>query len=123
MSAPEFQHIRLSMLKDDIVLVEIVTKNLQGPQLAQELGAELTQVTQQEWANRLLVDCHRIRYLSSTGFAVLFSLVRQFNQAKRQLKFCNMEPELRIGADIVGLDKVAEIHESQDSAIRAFSPA
>jgi anti-sigma B factor antagonist len=123
MSTTEFQHIRLTMLKDDVVLVEILTKDLQGPQLAQEVGDELAQVTHQEWANRLLVDCGRIRLLSSTGFAILFGLVRQFNQANRQLKFCNLEPSLRLGAEIIGLDKVAEFHESQDSAIRAFTTA
>jgi len=123
MSAAAFQHIRLRMLKDDVVLVEILTKDLQGPQLAQELGAELTQVTQQNWANRLLVDCGQVRFLSSTGFAVLFGLVKRIKEAKRQLKFCNMEPALRLGAEIVGLDKVAEIHETQEVAIKAFSPA
>jgi anti-sigma B factor antagonist len=123
MSAAAFQHIRLRMLKDDVVLVEILTKDLQGPQLAQELGAELTQVTQQNWANRLLVDCGQVRFLSSTGFAVLFGLVKKIKEAKRQLKFCKMEQALRLGAEIVGLDKVAEIHETQESAIKAFSPA
>lgn len=123
MSAPEFQHIRLSMLNDDIVLVEVLTKDLQGPHLAKELCAELTQVTQQNWADRLLVDCRRIRLLSSTGFAVLFRLVRQIVEAKRQVKFCNLEPGLRVGADVVGLGKVAEIHESQEAAMNAFSPA
>jgi anti-sigma B factor antagonist len=123
MSMPEFQHIRLSMLKDDIVLVEILTRDLQGPALARELGVELNQVTHQNWANRLLINFHRVQLLSSTGFAVLFGLVRQVNQAGRQVKFCKMAPELRLGADVVGLGKLTEIHESQEAAIQAFSPA
>lgn len=36
MSNPDFQHIRLSMVKD-ITVVEIMTKDLQGPKLAKEL--------------------------------------------------------------------------------------
>jgi len=121
MSTPEFQHICLSMLKDDIVLVEILTRDLQGPALAQELGAEFNQVIHQSWANRLLVNFQRVRLLSSTGFAILFNLVRQVNQAKQQVKFCTMAPELRLGAEVVGLDKVTEIHETQEAAIKAFS--
>ena len=70
MSTPDFQHISMSMVKD-VALVEILTKDLQGPKMAQELGAELSQVSAQEWAKRLLVDFRRIKYLSSTGFAVL----------------------------------------------------
>jgi len=120
MSTPDFQHINLSMVKD-VALVEVVTKDLQGPKMAQELGAELGQVAAQDWAKRLLVDFGRIKYLSSTGFAVLFKLVKQALAAGRQVKFCNMDPGVRVGADIVGLDKVAEIHDSQELALQAFS--
>ncbi|MFI5455839.1 MAG: STAS domain-containing protein [Isosphaerales bacterium] len=120
MSTPDFQHISLSMVKD-VALVEVLTKDLQGPKIAQELGAELSQVTAQEWAKRLLVDFRRTKFLSSTGFAVLFKLASRAAAEGRQVKLCNMDPDVRIGADIVGLDKVVEIHESQDSALRAFS--
>jgi hypothetical protein len=40
MSSPDFQHLRLSRVKD-IAVVEIRTGDLQGPMLAQELGTEL----------------------------------------------------------------------------------
>jgi len=120
MATPVFQHISTSMVKD-VALVEILTKDLQGPKVAQELSAELTQVSAQDWAKRLLVDFRRIKYISSTGFAVLFKLVKQALAAGRQVKFCSMDPEVRLGADIAGLDKVAEIHDSQELALRAFS--
>jgi anti-anti-sigma factor len=119
MPTPEFQHIRLSMV-NDVALVEILTKDLQGPKLAQELGAELAMVTPQEWAKRLLVDFRRTTLISSTGFAVLFKLVSQAVAEGRQVKFCNMSHEVQLGAEIVGLPKVVEIHESQAAALRAF---
>jgi anti-sigma B factor antagonist len=120
MSTPDFQHIRMSMVKE-IAVVEIVTKDITGPKLAQELSAELTQVTQQEWAKQLVVNFRRVRYLSSTGFAVLFGLVTRGKAAGREVRFCNMDSELRVGADIVGLGTVVEIHDSEDSALKAFS--
>jgi len=119
MTGTDFQHLRLSMV-DDVVLVEILTRELIGPEHAEELGNELWKVTGQDWAKRLLVDFDRTRYLSSTGFAVLFKLVTQTRAAGKQVKFCNMHPEIRIGADIVGLGKLVEIHESQQSALQAF---
>jgi anti-anti-sigma factor len=122
MPTPNFQHISLSMVKD-VAVVEILTKDLQGPKLAQELGAELAQVTAQDWAKRLLLDFRRNHFLSSTGFAVLFKLAKQTVEAGQQVKLCNMEPGVRTGAEIVGLDKVVEIHETRDSALRAFAPA
>jgi anti-anti-sigma factor len=104
----------------DVVLVEIISKDLQGPDAARALGAELSLVSAQEWAKRLLVDFKRIAYLSSTGFAVLFKLVNQFVAKGGQIKLCNMEAGIRLGAEIVGLDKLVEIHDSEASALAAF---
>jgi anti-anti-sigma factor len=120
MANPDFQHISTSMVKD-VALVEIMTKSLQGPKLAQELGAELGQVAAQEWSKLLLVDFRRNQYLSSTGFAVLFKLVKEAVASGRQVKLCNMDPGVRTGAEIVGLDKVVEIHDSRDSALKSFA--
>jgi anti-sigma B factor antagonist len=120
MSSPDFQHIRLSMVKD-VTVIEILTKDLQGPKLAKELGVELGQIIRQDWANRLLVNFHRNRFLSSSGFAVLFNLVSQIKALGREVRFCGMVPEIRLGAGVVGLDKVVGIHESEDAAIAAFS--
>ena len=122
MSSPDFQHLRLSMVKD-VAVVEIRTRDLHGPQLAQELGAELALVTAQDWARRLLVNFRRVAFLSSTGFAALFRLVRRAQAEGRQVKLCAMEPGVRLGAEIVGLHKVAEIHHDEGAALRAFARA
>jgi anti-anti-sigma factor len=120
MSEPGFQHIRMSMV-NDVVLVEVVSKDIQGPKPARELGAELNQVAHQEWAKRILVDFRKIHYLSSTGFAVLVGLVTRAKAAGRHVKFCNVNPDLRVGADIIGLPTLVEIYDSEESALRAFS--
>ena len=122
MSKPDFEHIRLSTV-GDVTLIEVITKDIQGPKMAQELGTELAQVTAQEWAKRLLLDFHKVAYLSSTGFAVLFRVVTQANAKKQEVKFCGMDPAVELGADIVGLSKVVQIHETQQSALNAFSKA
>jgi len=108
---------------NDVALAEILTKDLHGPKLAQELGDDLALVIAQEWATRLLLDFRRVGFLSSTGFASLFKLVSDARAAGRQVKFCNMAPAVRLGAEVAGLDRVIEIHESEGSALRAFSEA
>lgn len=123
MSLPAFHHIRLGMLKD-VMLVEVLTKDLRGPELAQELGAELTRaVTARDDVTRFLLDFRHTSYLSSTGFAVLVKLVSQVQASGGQIKVCNMDPDVRVGADIIGLGGLVEIHESEDSALRAFEQA
>jgi anti-sigma B factor antagonist len=122
MPEADFQHVRVSMVKD-VAVAEIRTKELHGPTQAKELGAELAQVAAQEWARRLLVNFGRVGFLSSTGFAALFNLVRQAKAEGREVRFCGMEPGVRLGAEIIGLDKIAEIHETEGSALLAFAKA
>ena len=122
MTDAEFQHLRLSMVKD-VAVVEIRTQDIQGPQLAQELGTELALVIAQDWARRVLVDFRRVAFLSSTGFAALFRLVSRAQAEGREVRLCGMGAGMRLGAEIVGLDKVAEIHQNERSALAAFAQA
>jgi anti-sigma B factor antagonist len=117
-----FQHLRLSMVKD-VAVVEIRTKEIHGLQLAQELGQELAVVIAQDWAKRVLVNFRRVAFLSSTGLAAIFKLVSRARVEGREVKLCNMDPGVRLGAEIVGLDKVAEIHDDEGAALRAFARA
>jgi len=120
MSTADFQHLKVSMVKE-VAVIEITHKDLRGPDAAQALGAELYMVGAQDWAKKILVDFRHVRYLISTGFAVLVKLVSQANDSGRQVQFCNMDPDVRIGADIVGLGKIVGIHDSEASAMRAFT--
>jgi anti-anti-sigma factor len=122
MPDPEFQHIRVSMAKD-VAVAEIVTKELIGSKPAQELGTELGQVAAQPWAKRLLVNFGRVGFLSSSGFAALFKLVSRAKAEGRAVKLCAMDAGIRLGAEIVGLDKLVEIHESEAAALAAFARA
>jgi anti-sigma B factor antagonist len=120
MPDPDLNHLNLTTV-NNVVLVEITTKDIQGPALAQELGAELGRVAAQDWAKKLLVDFKRVRYLSSTGFAVLFRVVRDFKAAGGQIKLCNMDPQIRLGAEIVGLEQVVEICATEAAAMASFA--
>jgi len=120
MSTVDLQHITTSMV-GEVAVVEILTKELRFPQQAQEVGAELALVAGQDWAQQLLVNMKRIKYLSSTGFAILFKLVKQAKDQGSKVKFCNFDPEVRIGADIIGLDKIASIYGTEHEAIKAFA--
>jgi anti-anti-sigma factor len=122
MSSPEFQHLRLSMIKD-VAVVEIRTRDLVGPMPARELGTELAVVAAQEWAGRLLVDFRRVTHVGSTGFAALFQLLSRARAEGREVKLCGMHNGVRLGAEIVGLPKLVEIHDDEAAALRTFARA
>jgi anti-sigma B factor antagonist len=88
---------------------------------ARKLGAELYTVAAQEWATRILINFHRTVSLSSTGFGVLVQLLNEAKKAGRLVKFCNMQENVRIGADIIGLSKLVDFYDSENAALKAFS--
>jgi anti-anti-sigma regulatory factor len=120
MSPADYRHIRPSMV-DDVLLIKVLNKDLIGPEVAVELGVELSSLLAQERAKKILVDFHRTVRLSSTGFAVLFKLVTGVKSSERQIKFCEMDKDVRVGADIVGLGRIVEFYDSKNAALEAFS--
>jgi anti-sigma B factor antagonist len=122
MTTADFQLIKLNMV-DDVVLVEVLSKDLLNSEVAQKLGAELYTVAAQDWAKRILVNFRRTVYLSSTGFGILLQLLNEAKKAGHLVKFCNMHKDVRIGADIIGLGKFVEFYDSEKAALKAFSSA
>jgi anti-anti-sigma factor len=120
MSNPEFEFIRMSMV-GDVAVVEVLAKELRFPNQAQELSDELGLVVAQEWAAKTLINLRRTHFIGSTSFAVFFRLVNEARKEGRSIKFCGLSEDVRIGADIIGLDKLAEIYDDEDEAIESFS--
>ena len=120
MSTADFQHIKANMV-GDVAVVEVMSKELRFPPQCQELESELNLIAGQDWANHLLINLGRTRYVCSTGFGVLVNLVKKVKTQGREIKFSDMDPAVRLGAEIIGLDKVAEIHDTEHEALKAFS--
>jgi len=119
MAPADFKYLRLSRV-GDVVLIEVMSEDMQGPDRVKEFISELTTVVDQESARPLLLDLGRTSYFSSMGYAALFKVVKQAKERQRPIRFCNMHPDVCPGAEIVGLKLVVEIHDSQKSALDAF---
>ncbi len=120
MTIPEFKHFVLRHV-DGVVVIEMMTKNIQGPDMAKEFIAELMCVAQEEDQKPILLNLRRATHFSSMGYAALFKLVKCAKEHGRQVRFCNMHEDVKVGSDIVGLPLVVEIHETEQSALEAFA--
>jgi anti-anti-sigma factor len=120
MSHADWKFLRLSTV-GDVVLVEVICPDVQGPELAKEFIAELGAVVDQDGTKPLLLDLRRCAYFSSMGYSALFKLVKWAKERRRPIRFCNLHPDVCGPVEIVGLKLVVEIHESQQSALDAFS--
>jgi anti-sigma B factor antagonist len=118
--SPVFKQIRVSTL-NDVVLIEIMSTDVQGPERATEFSAELCAAANQESILPILLDMRRCGYLSSMAYSALFKLVKQAKERQRSVKFCNMHPDVKVGADIVGLYHVVEVCDCRESALAALA--
>ncbi len=120
MSADNYQEIRVSTL-EDVVLIEIVCADVQGPDRATRFSAAMCSVAAEDSPQPILLDMRCCSYLSSMGYSALFKLVKQAKERGRRVKFCNMHPDVKVGADIVGLYHVVELYDSREAALAAFA--
>jgi anti-anti-sigma regulatory factor len=120
MSIPEFKHVVLRNV-DGVVVIEMVTKDIQGPDLARDFIAELMAVVELEDREPIVLNLRRAVHFSSMGYAALFKLVKSAKERSRPVRFCNMHEDVRVGGDIIGLPLVVEIHDSEESAVKAFA--
>jgi anti-anti-sigma factor len=122
MVADGFKHIRLSMV-GDVVLVEVMSTDIQGPDRARQFIDELAEAVGRECPRPILLDLRRARYFSSMGYSALFKMVKYAKERQRPIRFCNMHEDVRVGAEAVGLPQVVEIHETEALALEAFARA
>ena len=119
-SPPEFELLALNMV-GDVAVAQVTAHELRFPNQAQALSYELGLVVGQDWAAKTLVDLGRVQYVGSTAYAVFFGLVKKARELGHSLKFCGLNQEVRIGADIIGLDRLAEIYPTEAEALAAFA--
>jgi anti-anti-sigma regulatory factor len=122
MSTADLTHFRLRNVHD-VVVVDVVSKDIQGPDMTTEFICELMKVVEQDDAKPILLNLRPTTHLSSMGYAALFKLVKGAKERQRPVRFCNMHPDVRVGAEIVGVPLVVEIDDCEESALKALAPA
>lgn len=122
MVADTFQHIRLNPA-GDVLLVEVLSQDIQGPDRAKEFINELTEAVCRDGDGPILLDLGRVRYLSSMAYSALFKMVKCAREKGRPIRFCNIHEDVRAGAEAVGLSHVVTVHSCEAEARAAFASA
>jgi anti-anti-sigma regulatory factor len=120
MSSGGFEHIRLRTV-DDVVVIDVMSRDIQGPTMTGAFIAELMIVAEQDEGRPILLNLRRTIHLSSMGYAALFKLVKRAKELQRPVRFCNIHPDVRVGADIVGVPLVVAIDDTEAAALQALA--
>lgn len=79
------------------------------------LDEALKQAFQSE-AERILVDCQRMHYISSAGLGVFMSYIQDLEATGKKLVLFNMSQKVHKVFEILGLHQLLTIVDSQEKA-------
>ena len=118
MTSEPTPHIGLDH-EGDIAIARVLSREIRHPGPAVEMGEQLASLLDRGHT-RLLINFEDNRYLCSTAFASLLNVARKAQAAGGQLKACCIDPEVQVGAEILGLGRFIEIYETERAALDAF---
>jgi anti-sigma B factor antagonist len=69
---------------------------------------------------RILVDCSKLDYVSSSGLRVFLNGLKKVTAAKGKFVLCGLQENIREIFDISGFTDIFEIYPARDEALKAF---
>jgi hypothetical protein len=115
-STPIQAHIAYELMDEpnpDVVLIEFLSREIIGPGQAAEFRRQLDSLVRPELPHRFVMDFGKVRCLGSSAFSEIGSFARQVGR----LAVCNMHHDLRLGADLVGLERYADFADNRQAAV------
>src|SRR5262245_33088820 len=113
--------------------LSIETQLLNGEILAIVLGGSLTSTTTEQFnqaiqdhldqgRTKIILDCHRVDYISSLGLGSLVALQARLRKKGGELKLAGLYGVAADAIRLVGLDKLLNIYGDSEFAREAFYP-
>lgn len=115
----QFECIKLDHV-DDIAVIKFRDDKVMEPSRIELLGKELLSLSDQEGAERMVVNFENVRFFSSQAISKLIILERRVKARGGQLRLTNLRPEVRDLFAYTSLDSVFDIQDEQSEAIRSF---
>lgn len=121
MSAAESpKHIQVETVEGVAVVSLTNAEILFEQEVIQEVGDELYGLVDQQGCTRLLLDLGNVKYMASSMLGKMIGLKRKIEQAGGRLRLCNVGPLLRDALSVAQLDRILEIHDSREAALKKF---
>lgn len=75
-----------------------------GGDLRDRIGSALA-----EKPRDILIDCHDVEFMDSSGFGALVSALKRVREHGKQLFLCSLNSQLRVVLELTGTDRVFTI--------------
>jgi anti-sigma B factor antagonist len=106
---------------NNVAVIRILCRELNNPHLAKELGTQLQVFLTSGPTKRFVINFQKTNIMSSTAFATLVAFGKRVAEVNGRVAVCALDPNLRLGADIIGLAQIIPIYDSEAEAVRAVA--
>lgn len=105
----------------DVTVVNFLTSQVLDEMNVQQLGQELTDLLEKEYANKMVINFTKIKFLSSAVLGKLIALNKKIIAEKGRMAFCGINPDIMQVFKITRLDKLIPIRDEEDDAVKAVA--
>jgi anti-sigma B factor antagonist len=69
---------------------------------------------------KLVLDLQRVQFVDSRGCGAIISCLKRLSAADGDLKLCQVSPPVRTVFELIRLNRICEIVDTRQDAVRAF---
>ncbi|HBO45454.1 MAG TPA: anti-sigma factor antagonist [Planctomycetaceae bacterium] len=107
----------------DVVVVSFLHGKILDQTVIRQVGEEFKGLTTQSAADRrLLLNLSKVGFMASAMIGQIMALHKQCKKDKVDLKLCCISPNIMEVFQITTLDKILDIHDTEEKALAAFGP-
>jgi anti-sigma B factor antagonist len=112
--------IRVKKL-DDVTQVEFLDRNILDEANIQIIGDEIAALVDSAASPKLVISFANVEHLSSAALGTLITINNRVRSRSGQLRLCNINPQIYEVFAITRLNKLFQIHQTTDEALKSFS--
>jgi anti-sigma B factor antagonist len=106
---------------DGAILVEFIDRNILDEANIQLIGDEIAALVDAAPNPRLVISFANVEHLSSAALGALISVKNRLDRRTGQLRLANIDPQIYEVFAITRLNKLFQIHETTDEAVKSFA--
>jgi anti-anti-sigma factor len=73
----------------------------------------------QSGADKIILDCERLEYISSSGLRVFLIMQKKMNVSGGQMKICNLQPIIKEIFEVSGFMMIFSVYPDVDASLKA----
>mgnify|MGYP002173273698 FL=1 len=106
---------------EGVTQVEFIDRNILDEANIQAIGDEISELIEQADTPNLLLSFSNVDHLSSASLGALITINNKVKAKGGALRLANIDPQIYEVFMITRLNKLFEIHETTDDALKAFA--